>query len=147
MKELIGDFEGWKVYMIVILICWALMSIACIIDLWSGINAARAIKEKIKSHKLRLTLNKIGDYWRFLLITLMFDALLFILSGSLPYTTIAATACILLIEGRSLVENSRKKKGNASKIVDIANEIVDCADDSKAKEIIKKIINIVDEKK
>ena len=48
---------------------------------------------------------------------------------------------ILLIEGRSVVENSKKKKAHAGEIADIVERIVQCAVSKDAEELIKIIKN------
>lgn len=54
----------------IIFICLVLICSVCLLDLWTGIDAARANKEKICSRPLRKTGAKIVDYFRLLLFSL-----------------------------------------------------------------------------
>lgn len=49
---------------IIIFTCMVLIALACMWDMWTGIDAARANKEKIRSRPLRKTGAKIVDYFR-----------------------------------------------------------------------------------
>ena len=49
--------------MIAFLLC-VLVCVAALIDMWTGIDAAKTNKEKIMSHGLRKTVRKIIDYLR-----------------------------------------------------------------------------------
>ena len=41
---------------------WLLVIIAVLIDLWDGVMTARKMGKKIHSHKLRITISKMGEY-------------------------------------------------------------------------------------
>ena len=49
----------------IIFVCFVLVVVACLIDLWTGVDAARKNREKIKSRILRRTVAKILDYGKF----------------------------------------------------------------------------------
>jgi hypothetical protein len=49
------------------------------------------------------------------------------------------TLGILIIEGKSVLENLHKKKSSAAKVVDIIETIVNCTDNDTAEKIIKAI--------
>lgn len=82
-----------------------------------GVNSARARGEVINSGGFRRTIGKLGDYWRIQVMALIFDVI-----GSCipwyeyPYASMIVTAAIVLIEGRSVWENERAKKGNVAKL-------------------------------
>ena len=44
----------------IILVCWGMMVASSFIDLWSGVDAAKACGEKIQSNGLRRTVSKLG---------------------------------------------------------------------------------------
>ena len=95
-------------------------------------------KEKIMSHGLRKTVRKIIDYLRIVYFFLLIDILGAIFAWyNLPYCAILATLGVLLIEGRSVIENSKKKKSAAGRVVDAVQEIISCVDSEKAKSIIE----------
>lgn len=124
---------------IAFLLC-VLVCAAALIDMWAGIDAAKANKEKIMSHGLRKTVRKIIDYLRIVYFFLLIDILGAVFVWyNLPYCAILATLGVLLIEGRSVIENSRKKQSAAGRIVDAVQEIISCVDSEKAQKIIEMI--------
>lgn len=122
----------------IIFICAILTIVASFIDMWTGLDAARVNKEPISSRSLRKTIAKIVDYLRVVLFAVLIDVLgLFFPWYAIPYCVIVVTLGILLIEGRSVVENSKKKKAHAGEIADIVERIVQCAVSKDAEELIK----------
>ena len=110
--DIIQFFEAQKATMsfgvIIIFVCCVLVIAASFIDMWTGIEAARANKEKISSRALRKTVSKIVDYLRVVMFALLIDILgLFFPWYNLPYCVILCTLGILLIEGFSVIENSK----------------------------------------
>lgn len=127
-------------HIIVILLCWLLMFISVLVDMWDGVQAARVMKERIDSRGLRRTFSKAGDYWRIMLFGLMFDVLGLLFTWYIfPYMTILLTVGVILIEFRSVWEHNRKKRSAAAQIPDMIADIIRCATDKDALELIKKI--------
>ena len=150
MIELIttGDFMEIQRRAIIILIFWIIMIIAVFIDLWTGVEKARARHEQIYSDKLRRTVAKIGEYWRVQVMFLLFDIVgSFITVYNLPYASMLGTFCIVYIELRSVFENLKEKRSVAADIPEAMKEIINCKDIEKAKELIEKLRGIGDEKK
>lgn len=124
----------------VIFVCCVLVILAALIDLWTGIDAARANKERIRSKVLRRTVNKIIDYLRVILFGVLIDILgIFFPWYVLPYCALLCTLGVMLIEGRSVLENLRKKKSHAADIASMVGKIVQCIDDKDAQEIISEL--------
>ena len=128
----------------IIFMCCILVIVACFIDLWTGIDAARKNKEQIRSKALRRTVAKALDYLR----VIVFGTLIDVLGLSfpwyiIPYCAVVCTLGILIIEGKSVLENFHKKKSSAAKVVDIVAAIVDATDNETAEKIIKAIKNDV----
>lgn len=120
--------------------CAVLAWAAALIDLWTGIEAARANKEPISSHALRRTVAKVIDYLRVMLFCALIDTLgLFFSWYVLPYFVIVCTLGVLLIEGRSVLENSRKKKSHAADILDAVEGIIKAATEKDAEKIIEQL--------
>lgn len=124
----------------IIFMCCILVIVACLIDLWTGIDAAKKNKEKIRSKALRRTVAKALDYLR----VIVFGTLIDVLGLSfpwyvMPYCAVVCTLGILIIEGKSVLENFHKKKSSAAKVVDIVSAIVDATDNETAEKIIKAI--------
>lgn len=147
MLELIEakDYEALTFFIairvIIILICWVFMTLSCIVDFWSGTTTARALGEKLQSHGFRRTIIKIGDYVRVLCFALMFDVLGSLLPFyAIPFGTILCTVAIICIEGKSVIENSRRKKAHAADIPDIVKQIVQATTAKQGSEIIDKLI-------
>lgn len=119
-----------------------LIIVACLIDLWTGIDAARKNKEKIRSKALRRTVAKILDYLRVIMFAVLIDILGLTFTWYLmPYCCVVCTLGILVIEGKSVLENFQKKKSSAAQVVDIISTIVECADHDTAEKIIAAIKN------
>ena len=124
----------------IIFICFVLICSVCLLDLWTGIDAARANKEKICSRPLRKTGAKIVDYFRLLLFFIMIDILgLCFPWYNLPYGAIIGTLGVMIVEGLSIIENLRKKKSHAAEVADMAVRIMECATPDEAQKIIKTI--------
>lgn len=123
-----------------IFICFILIIIAALIDLWTGVDAARKNHEQIRSKMLRRTVTKVLDYFRVVVFGVLLDVLgLCFTWYAIPYAAVLVTLGILMIEGKSVLENFRKKKSNAADIVDVIEEILECADSDTAQKIIKKL--------
>lgn len=120
--------------------CCVLVIVACSIDLWTGIDAARKNKERIRSKALRRTISKILDYLRVVVFGVLIDVLgLSFTWYVIPYCAVICTLGILVIEGKSVLENFQKKKSSAAQVADIIAAIVDATDNETAEKIIKAI--------
>ena len=125
---------------VIIFACLVMICVACLLDLWTGIDAARAAHERIRSKPLRKTGVKIGDYFRLVMFFLLVDLLgLCFPWYGMPYAVIMGTAGVLFVEGFSMVENLRKKKSHAAEVVDFAAKIVECLTPEEAHKLIEKI--------
>ena len=143
MLELIedGNWDALNFFLTtriaVIVVCWAFMVLACLLDLWDARKTAILLGEKLESHKYRNTIVKAGDYARILLFTLMFDALGFLLPFySLPFATLISTVAILLIEGKSVLEHSAKKKSASASIPEVFRMIIRASTTKEAEQIL-----------
>ena len=120
-----GDYTGLKIKLILIIIFQVIMIIAVLIDLWIGTERAKKCGEKMKSSKLRWTVNKIGDYWRLMIFGLFIDIVLFIVT---PYVVPFGTMVFMLgscfIEGKSVIESLRRKKSAAAEVPQAAIDII-----------------------
>lgn len=142
-----GDFHALCEYVVIrvsiTMVCWLFMVLATMVDFWSGVSTAKALKEPLMSHGFRRTITKISDYWRVLLFALMFDILgAFLSFYYLPFLSMLCTLAIVIIEARSVVENSNRRRSHAGKILDVAAEIVEAKDLDKAKQLIKSIVEL-----
>lgn len=150
MLELIEakNFDGLMFFIAirvgVILICWIFMILSSIVDFWSGTTTAKALGQALMSHGFRRTITKIGDYVRLMLFALMFDILGSLLSFYIiPFATILCTVAVIYIEGKSVVENSKRKKAHAADVPDIVKKIVQAATTEQGHEILNEITKII----
>lgn len=132
------------VRVVIIIICWIFSTIACIVDFWSGTLTAKILGEKLMSHGFRRTIVKIGDYARVLMFAFMVDALGSLLSFYiLPFATMLCALAILCIEGKSVLENSKRRKAHAADVPDIVKKIVQAATAEQGHEILNEITKII----
>lgn len=123
---------------VIIFVCAVLVMAAAFIDMWTGIEAAKANKERISSRSLRKTVAKIVDYLRVIMFAVLVDVLgLFFPWYALPYCAIVVTLGILLIEGKSVLENFRRKRSHAADVVEMVARIIECGSVKDAEEIIR----------
>ena len=93
-----GEFSQIQLRVYIILAMWVVMVMAVCMDLWAGVNSARARGEVINSGGFRRTIGKLGDYWRIQVMALIFDVI-----GSCipwyeyPYASMIVTAAICLL--------------------------------------------------
>ena len=128
----------------IILVCWLFMLMSNIVDFWSGTTTAKALGQALMSHGFRRTVTKIGDYVRLMLFALMFDILGSLLSFYVvPFATILCTIAVIYIEGKSVIENSRRKKAHAASVPDIIKKIVQTSTVEQGLEIFDEIAKII----
>ncbi len=147
-----GDFHGLGEYVIIrvaiTLVCWFFMVMSTLVDFWSGITTARALHQPLMSHGFRRTIAKIGSYWQVLIFALMFDILgAFFSFYYLPFMTIVATLSIIIIEARSVVENSKKRKLSAAEMPSVMQDIMSADTMDKAAQVITTIATMVEKTK
>lgn len=148
MLELIEseNLDGLRLFImvrtIIIMVCWAMMIMSCLIDLWSGRNTAKFLGEKLESHKYRRTVIKIGDYSRVMLFGFMFDCLGMLLPFYiLPFVTMLCATGVIIIEGKSVLENSARKKAHAADIPEVIKKIIHAASQKDAEIILEQLAN------
>lgn len=125
----------------IVLVCWLFMVTSVLIDFWSGVTTAKAIGEKLKSKGFRQTITKAADYIRVMLFAVMFDALglCFVHFYSLPFITMISTMAIMLIEGKSVIENSRRKKAHAAEVPEVVKKIIKAVTTKQATELLEQL--------
>ena len=122
----------------IIFICCIMIIFAVLLDLNTGINAAKKAKEKIKSRILRRTVTKIVDYYRVLIFGVMIDVLgLCFPWYNIPYLAIMVTLGVIAVEAKSVLENYHKSKSAARDLPDMIMQIIKCADKDDAAKIVE----------
>lgn len=110
----------------VMFLCFVLVLLSVVIDLFTGIQAARKCKEKLHSHILRRTVNKVISYLTVVFFGIFIDVLgLCFPWYAIPYCCIITTLCCILIEGKSVIENHAKAKNPAASVPDTVAEIAE----------------------
>lgn len=122
----------------IVLVCWLFMVISVLIDFWSGISTAKALGEPLQSKGFRRTISKTVEYIRVMIFAVMFDALgiCFVHPYILPFATIIGTIAIMFIEGKSVIENSKRKKAHAAEIPEVVKKLVQAATVEKVTKIL-----------
>jgi hypothetical protein len=129
------------VRVVIIVICWIFSTVACIVDFWSGTLTAKILGEKLMSHGFRHTVVKIGDYARVLMFAFMVDALGSLLSFYiLPFATMFCALAILCIEGKSVLENSKRRKAHAGDVPDMIKQIIQAVTTEQGHEVFNSIV-------
>lgn len=127
----------------VVLAMWLLMVAAVLVDLWSGIEKAKARKEYVDSGGFRRTFAKLGEYWRVLAMLLLVDIIGNMFPWySFPFASMLGTVAVIAIEFRSVIENLRAKHSSAADIPDMIRQIIQCTDRNKAAGLIEEIKKI-----
>lgn len=133
-------------HMAVSLLLWVLVIFAVLIDLWDGVYTAKTLGQRVHSHKLRVTIRKIGEYWRIILMGFVADTIGILFPfWSWPYFSILVCLAIIFIEGKSVLEHAKRRRSHVAEIPDMINEIVHCVTEHDAVAVIKRIKDSLDE--
>lgn len=116
---------------------------AIMLDLWDGVHTARRLKDRVHSHKLRVTIAKMSEYWRFIMIGFLIDCIGIIFSFYiLPYFAVLFGVGLIIIEIKSMLEHAKRRKSHTTELPEILRKIVDCANEKDAHDILDKIISL-----
>lgn len=121
-------------------VCWVLVVLAVLVDLSDGVYTARVLKVPIRSHKLRITINKCLEYYRLLILGFILDCfgLMFPQYG-MPYATIVMSIGLVIVEGKSIFEHLKRRKSAAVELKDLLGSIISAASERDAKAILREI--------
>lgn len=121
---------------------------AIMLDLWDGVYTARKTGVRIHSHKLRITISKISEYFRFLAIAFLVDCIGFLFSFYfMPFVLLVFGTGLICTEARSMFEHSRLRKSHTAELPDIARQMVNCHNMEDALKIIGIITDAHDKNK
>ena len=125
----------------IVMACWVAVMLAVLIDFWSGTSTAKALGEPLLSKGFRKTISKFKDYFMVLLFVLLFDAFGLCLTHwyHVPFATIIAAIAIMVIEGKSVVENLRRKRSKAADIPEMVGRIMRAVTKEQGIKIIREI--------
>lgn len=128
----------------IMFICFMLVLFSVLIDLYTGVQAARKTGEKIKSHILRHTIAKVISYLTVVFFGIFIDVLgLCFPWYAIPYCCVFVTLAVILIEGKSVIENHTKARNPAAHIpetiAEIAQKIKSCDNMEEAVELAERL--------
>lgn len=120
-----------------------LVIMAIMLDLWDGVYTAKRTGQRVHSHKLRVTIAKVSEYWRFLLIGFLADCLGFLFSFYfLPFMALLFGIGLIVVEIISMFEHAKRRK---SHLIDLP-EIIDGIIAATSKKDAEKIIGVISTK-
>ena len=128
----------------IMFVCFILVLLSVFVDLYAGVQAARKCKERIRSHLLRHTIAKVISYLTVVFFGIFIDVLgLCFPWYAIPYCCVFVTLAVILIEGKSVIENHAKAKNAAAHIPETIAEIVQkiksCDDIEEVAELAKRL--------
>lgn len=117
---------------------------AIMLDLWDGVHTAKVTNQRVHSHKLRVTIDKMGEYWRFIMIGFLVDCIgMFFSFYLLPFMSVLFGVGLIAVETKSMFEHARKRKSHTEELPNIIKSIIECAHEQDAKVILKKISELI----
>lgn len=131
-----------KIYLFIgIFLTVCILVIAAImLDLWDGVHTAKKTQQPVHSHKLRVTIEKMSEYFRFIMIGFLVDCLgLFFAIYPMPIVAMLFGAGLIAVEVKSMFEHASRRKSHATELPGIIESIVRCAHEKDAKILIEKI--------
>ena len=143
--------EQISTHFLLIGVMWFLVLIAILLDLWDRVYTNHKLNKPIISHKGRVTIAKISEYWRALAVGLLLDTLIIIGAigfhrECLPYATAISSLVLIGIEAKSMWEHAKERKSGLTEVKDLLKMIVECATEHDAKEAIKRVGEFLDKK-
>lgn len=125
-----------------LLVCIMVIA-AILLDLWDGVHTAKKLNQRVHSHKLRVTIEKMSEYFRFILIAFLVDCLgLFFRAYAMPFVAILFGVGLIIVEAKSMFEHAGRRKSYATTLPEIIRAIVDCAHEKDARAIIEQFKDI-----
>ena len=117
-----------------------LVIVAIMLDLVDGVHTARKTGQRVRSHILRKTIEKMCEYWRFIMIGFLVDCLgIFFGVYLLPFVAMLFGGGLIMVEIKSLFEHARRRRSHATQLPEILRGIVDCTREKDAREIMRRI--------
>ncbi len=119
---------------------WLLVIAAIMLDLWDGVYTAKVTHQRIHSHKLRVTIDKVSEYWRLMLVGFIIDTIGVLFPVyALPFLSIVFCIGLIGVEAKSMLEHAKRRKSKALEAKDIISMVVTCASEGDANKLLSKI--------
>lgn len=135
--ETILNIDKVLLFLGVFLVVSIVVITAIMLDLWDGVHTAKKTHERVHSHRLRVTIAKISEYWRLLLIGFLIDCLGVLFDFYfLPFVALLFGAGLIVVEAKSMFEHASKRKSHAVELPEIISKIVSASTSTDARKII-----------
>lgn len=129
-----------NLFLAVLLAVCILVIFAIMLDLWDGVHTAKKTHEHVHSHKLRVTIAKISEYFRFIMIGFLVDCIGFLFAFyTLPFVAVLFGVGLIIVEAKSMFEHANRRKSHTNELPGIIQSIIECTRHKDASEIIKQI--------
>lgn len=140
LLEKILETQKAYVFGVIFLAVCLLVIAAIMLDLWDGVHTAIKIGEKLHSHRLRETMEKMSEYFRFILIGFLVDCLgLLFAFYPLPFVTILFGVGLIVVEAKSMFEHARKRRSHTMVLPEIIRAVIECSHEHDARRIVELI--------
>ena len=133
-----------KLYLVlgVFLAVCILVIVAIMLDLWDGVHTAKKTNQRVHSHKLRVTIGKMSEYWRFIMIGFLVDCLgIFFSFYVLPFVAVFFGAGLIVVEAKSMFEHANRRKSHTAELPGIVKSIIEAVDEKDAKKVLERLAN------
>lgn len=145
MEAFLSTLTLSKIYLFlgVFLFVCLLVITAIMLDLWDGVHTARKTNQRVHSHKLRVTIEKMSEYFRFMVIGFIVDCIgMFFGFYILPFVGMAFGAGLIGVEMKSMFEHAGERKSHIQRLPDLLDSIVKCATHKDAEALLKNLKEI-----
>lgn len=130
--------QHFTIHVAVSVVLWVLVIAAIMLDLWDGVYTAKVTHQRIHSHKLRVTVDKISEYWRLMLIGFIIDTIGVLFPVyAFPYLSILFCVGLIGVEAKSMFEHAKRRKSKAIEAKDIIKTIIACATEKDARALLE----------
>ena len=127
-------------HLIVGFILFLITVAVCLIDFISGIYTAKKLGEPLRSRKLRMTVEKISWYWLIQLLGFILGLLGTVFSWyEWPYISMCICVAIIVVEGKSVIEHSKRRKCRTAKIPETIRDMAEWIGEDALKHSIQEL--------
>ena len=138
--DTILSLEKLYLFLGIFLAVCILVITAIMLDLWDGVHTAKKTNQRVHSHKLRVTIAKMSEYWRFIMIGFLVDCLgIFFSFYVLPFVAVLFGAGLIVVEAKSMFEHANRRKSHMTELPDIVKSIIKAVDEKDAHKIIDRL--------
>lgn len=145
METFFSTIQLEKIYLflgIFFAVC-IMVILAIMLDLWDGVHTAKKTNQRVHSHKLRVTIEKMSEYFRFILIGFLVDCLgVFFNFYFMPFIVILFGVGLIIVEVKSMFEHASRRKSHTTELRNILKDILKCAHEKDAIKIAEQLMQL-----